>query len=727
MNTTPTAGFLYANRDNAWLDFTLRGLGIVDGRLRLSALPAPTGPLPAAIADLPPPDGPAGLAVAPDGTVFATDPANATVLRLDGCDGEPAPVPCLGGAGEEPTRLRGPRGVLVHPGRRALIVADTGNHRLQVFDLMTRQLLDIWGEAGVGVPPGPSDQPGRFDTPSALAADPSGRVYVVDQGNHRVQQFTPGGDVVPGFWRTLAGEATLTEPVAVTVLAEPGGSSRIFVLDRARTALLVVDPAGHLLAEHALAVTGEPLGLAVTGEAVYVGENGPAGGRIACLRRDGSLVGSALGYPGPVAALTLDRRGGLLVHPGWPGPPVRLALDGAFVRDGIAWGGPFGGFSKLTKAWHRLAATMPALPRDAHARFFVHTTDDATAAPPVDEDGPDPFPASDWSPGPPDLGEYLIDRPDRTFAWIGLRLDGEGSASAAVDQIRLEFDHPTYLEHLPAIYRRDNGSGDVLPRYLSLVESLFTEVEGEIAGLARLADPAGAPTPFLAQLARWMALDVSPDWSEAELRDAVAEAYPGSVDRGSVAGLRAALRRFTGVDAWIEEPIAQASWWALAGGEASPDAERETSVLGVTTMLAAAQPQGAVVGSTAELDRSHLIGGDEYGTPLFETVAHRFTVRLYRGARYSEERVRSLTALLEREKPAHTEYVICRVDPRLQIGTQSRIGVDAIVGGELPAGRLDDGAALGDALVLGGEPAGRISERSQIGVTTLLGSASVQD
>jgi phage tail-like protein len=597
---------------------------------------------------------------------------------------------------------------------------------LQVFDPRTRQLLDIWGDAAAGALGVPSAEPGRFDTPSALDVDPGGQVYVVDRGNRRVQQFTAGGQVVPGFSATLAAEASLADPVAVTVVAGPAGS-RIWVLDRDRKVVVVVDTSGHLLEEHPLAVTGEALGLAVTDDAIYVGDNGGAGGRVGCLRRDGSLVGPASGYVGPVAALALDRRGGLLVHPGWSGPPVRLVRESAFVRQGIAWGGPFGGFTDRTKAWHRLAATMAALPRDAHAQMFVHTTNDAATTPPVDAAGPNPFPAPGWSPGPPDLGEYLINQPETRFAWIGVRLSGEGRTSATVEQIRLEFDHATYLEHLPAHYRRDDATTDFLPRYLALAESLLGEVEGEIAGLSRLLDPAGAATPFLAQLARWVALDVSPEWGEAQLRDAVAQAYPGSAGRGTAAGLRAALRRVTGVDAWIEEPVVQAAWWALAGGEASPDAERETSVLGVTTMLAAAQPQGSVLGSTAIVDGSHLIGGDEYGSPLFATVAHRFTVRLYRGASYSQERMRAVEALLDLEKPAHTEYRVCRIDARFAIGLQARVGIDAIVGGEPTATRLDDNAVLGDTLVLGGEPPGRVGERSQIGVTTLLGSASVQD
>jgi phage tail-like protein len=700
-------GFVYLNRDNAWLELRWRGLDLEGGRLRLSGLPALTGPLPSELAGLAAPTGPAGVAVTPDGSVLYTNAVDATVMRIERCDGSHRPVACLGGEGEEPTRLRDPGGLLVQLGKR-LLVADTGNHRIQVFDLSTLQLLDVWGDD----PPSPSQEPGRFDRPSALAADASGRVYVVDRGNRRVQRFSAGGQLDAAFWATLGGEAELDDPVDVAVLDRPDGPL-VCVLDRGHTGLLLADAAGHRVDDRLLEVAGEPFGLAVTGAAVYVGDNEPTGGRrVVRLRLNGSLVGAARGYAGPVAALALDGHGGLLVHPGSSGPPVRLALGAAFVRQGIAWGGPFGGFTNLTKAWHRLAATME-LPTDAHSQFFVHTGDDPAVPPPVNPAGPDHFPAPAWTPGPPDLAQHLLDVPDAKLAWVGMRLGGEGTTSPAVEQVRLEFDNGTYLDHLPAIYREDAAADAFLPRYLDLVESVFGEVEDETRGLGRLLDPAAAPAPFLAQLARWLALPVSGDWDEAELRAAVAAAYAEAAASGTARGLRAALRRYVGVDALVEEPVTQTAWWALAG-EDGPEAERETSVLGVTTVLAAAEPQGAVLGSSATVDRSHLIEGVDYGAPLFEGVAYRFTVRLYQGGSYSEQRRRAVEAVLEREQPAHTEHLVCRVEPRLTVGMQSRVGVDAIVGGEPLPTRLDGDALLGDRLLLGGRPAGRI------GMTTIL-------
>lgn len=60
-------------------------------------------------------------------------------------------------------------------------VADTGNHRIQVFDLNGNFLL-MWGSQGKGNL--------QFYFPSYVEVDPTGRIYVSDTYNHRVQVFS---------------------------------------------------------------------------------------------------------------------------------------------------------------------------------------------------------------------------------------------------------------------------------------------------------------------------------------------------------------------------------------------------------------------------------------------------------------------------------------------------------------------------------------------------------
>jgi DNA-binding beta-propeller fold protein YncE len=86
-----------------------------------------------------------------------------------------------------------------------VIVADTGNHRLQIFDT-NGNFIEMWGfgvddgsavfqvcttscQAGIA---GTGD--GQFNMPSYLAVDGEGNILVADQGNHRIQILDSDGN-----------------------------------------------------------------------------------------------------------------------------------------------------------------------------------------------------------------------------------------------------------------------------------------------------------------------------------------------------------------------------------------------------------------------------------------------------------------------------------------------------------------------------------------------------
>jgi phage tail-like protein len=721
MNGDQQSRFLHLNRDGRWLGLRTAGLELGgDGLLRLASLPLLTGSPPEGLAELDAPSGPAGIAVGPDGTRYWSDPAGHRLLADGPCAGDAGPVCCVGGEGGRPTQLRLPRGVCFHRLRRALLVADSGNHRIQLLDPGSFQLLDVWGQPDPSGEPEPGDEPGRFDTPLALADDADGSVYVVDHGNRRVQKLDLYGRPVAGFWETVRGEAGLRGPSAVAV--DPRARPvRVHILDPELPALVVLDEHGHLLQTVRPALTAEAMGLAVARGAVYAGDNGLR--RVRKWEPDGTPTGEARGYAGPVAGLAFDARADLLlVHPGDGAAPVELARTGAHASRGILWGGPFANTSIRPEQWHQLTAAVEPLGPGAHLRLL--TAADTGAPPPVDPAADEPFAAPAWQPLPPDVTEGIFPGAPLTGLWVGAQFASAGLRCPALAQLRLDFDRDTWLPYLPPIYQRDPASRELLIRLLSLFDSLFGEVEARIGGLGVLLDPAAIPAELLGWLAGRLALELPDDLAEADRRRLIAEVFDLYARRGTVQGLSAALRRSGGVDARIAEPILHAAWWSLAPDTAAP-VEAAASVLGLSTMLAPAEAQGAVVGTTAVLDQSHLISGEEFGLPLFEDVAHQFSVAVYRGPHYSDEALGAVRATLDREKPAHTAYHLCLIEPRMRVGFQATLGVDSVVAG--PAGPTLLGATTpgGADLVLGGTPPGRIGE-DRVGRTTRLGDATVR-
>jgi phage tail-like protein len=687
--------FLYLNRDNRWRGFRRRNLALHDdGTLTLDTLPR-LGDGASAPPRLPAPSGPAGIALAPDGTIFYTDPDQHAVRMLDTCDGQPIGLSCARGQGASVTQFQSPRGLCFHEARHALLVADGGNRRIQLFDVSTHQLIGLWDD-----PAGPL----------ALACDADGNVYVLDANGPAIARRTLTGRVVDGFSQTLqaslnAHNASLGNPVALAV--QPGGHE-LLVLDASGRAL-VIDADGHYLGSADLSPhTGNPAGLAVEPGAFYIGDN--AAGRIAKFKLErkrspsgeltftATLLGVASGYNGAVAALALSDDGYLFAVA--RGMLVRLGAHAGYVQTGFLFGGPFDNPDAHQEPFHWLRATwaQPAPTPDSHVQLFVRLADPAWRPPPEPGDRPpwqgnavdyatlvadpdDGAMRNVWLRLPLDAPAALLRGRPGDRVWVGLSFSSEGATSPALSQVRIDFNHPTYLRHVPDVYQEDAASRRFLARFLTLFEDSFDRTERAIDNLPALFDPLAAPPEFLNWLAGWLAVTLNEDWDTARQRRAIAEAFETFAWRGTARGLQAEVRSYTGMDVVVEEPIAQTGWWVLpdASGEA-PGTPSAGAVLGMNTFLVAAEPEGAALGTTAVLDRSYVIDDSHYGEPLTMDVAHRVTVRLYQGHAYSQAAIDQVRAVIERAVPAHVACQVCVVTPQTRVGYQSRVGLDAIVG-----------------------------------------------
>ena len=98
----------------------------------------------------------------------------------------------------------------------------------------------------------------RFDSPSALALDPSGMLYVADTGNNAVRRIAPdgrvttlAGDGTPGFADGPARGARFNGPIGVAV----DGGGRVIVADTYNDRIRLIEVDGTV---RTLAGSGEP-------------------------------------------------------------------------------------------------------------------------------------------------------------------------------------------------------------------------------------------------------------------------------------------------------------------------------------------------------------------------------------------------------------------------------------------------------------------------------------
>jgi uncharacterized protein (TIGR03663 family) len=178
---------------------------------------------------------PRGIAVGPDGNVYVVDSDNyrVQVFGPDGsflrewgsqCNLEDGHG-CVDPDGSGPLetgdgQFQEPWGITVAPDGR-VYVADTWNHRIQVFD-SDGNFITKWGQYGQT-----NSQVALFYGPRDVAVDASGRVFVTDTGNKRVVVFDQDGNLLYqwGGGGVLGGY--FEEPVGIDV----GPDGNIYVVD----------------------------------------------------------------------------------------------------------------------------------------------------------------------------------------------------------------------------------------------------------------------------------------------------------------------------------------------------------------------------------------------------------------------------------------------------------------------------------------------------------------
>ena len=218
----------------------------------------------------------------------------------------------------------------------------------------------------------------------------------------------------------------------------------------------------------------------------------------------------------------------------------------------------------------------------------------------------------------------------------------------------------SYLDQLPALFQEDDtarflgrfllafehvltGLGDIDdPGMEELLDGAVNLDEGRVlAGIERFFDPGlrdqgsmlgpeqRAPAEFLEWLARWVAVSLRGHMSEVQRRETVARAVPLYRKRGT----REGLEQLVAIQAALRATVTDAS---------TPGAE-----------------------------------------DLSGRGPHFFHVQISLPSGTIEQRRRQreiVEEIVDAEKPAHTWYELEVIEPELQVGVTSRIGVDTLIG-----------------------------------------------
>jgi len=158
---------------------------------------------------------PMGIDISKDGRIFIADTGNHRIQVFDSKGGFLYQFPVKTSSAERPAD---PVDVLALDRKNYLYIADNDNHKIKVHK-QDGSFVFEWGGFG--------EVQGRFRYPGMLAKNEFNQIFVVDVLNTRVQKFDPDGNFINqiGTWGVSPGQ--LFKPKGVAV--DKGG--RVFISD----------------------------------------------------------------------------------------------------------------------------------------------------------------------------------------------------------------------------------------------------------------------------------------------------------------------------------------------------------------------------------------------------------------------------------------------------------------------------------------------------------------
>ena len=310
--------------------------------------------------------------------------------------------------------------------------------------------------------------------------------------------------------------------------------------------------------------------------------------------------------------------------------------------------------------------------------------------------------------------EFLVQSGLGRYLTLRITLAGDGFRTPAIESAKVHYPRESYLEYLPATYSADDETRLFLERFLAIFQTEWDRVDRTIDEIEGYFDPDAVPAgKFLEHLAaQWLALPLEGDWNAGQKRrllSAVPKIYP---HRGQLQGLRDFIAVYLANLSGLEtEDVQQLQFPAIVEGFR----EREF-LFGASGEPARLDGDGAPLWSASVKRRlqlgvfstegeAELVSVGDPERDVFTEYAHRFRVYVPAAWVRTESDERMLRRALDAEKPAHTQYDLCLVEPRFRLGAQSTIGLDTVIGAA-PSLRLGCASCTSDAPSL--PPAGRL-------------------
>lgn len=637
---------------------------------------------------------PLALAADSEGRLFVLDGVTSRVTLLNLTTSTTMRIEAFGGNGPELREFRRPRSLTVLPSG-ATAIADTGNHRVQFFSGPPYVLRNVWGAPDLAM------------RPNAVASDDCGVVYIADGKSGTILRVRASGE-----WLEPIGTGILSNPIELAVSSD----QTLAVIDErgANTSIVIFPPDGSKLVHLSPVAAPRCLTFDDSGVNLYAGT---ANAIVAKLERDDtqlsgwSLAGEGVSdVDGLISKLAWVKGSGLI---GILNSTDRTIAPRLFSMDPAGAYRLAGSFLLKTMnsriencSWHRVRV-VGTIPVDASVTITSSTRDENTKWTPTV--------TSSLLAG--DNPDCLIQSPPGQYLQLTVNLQSNGVVTPQIHALEVYFPQRSYLEYLPAVFQEDNRSRRFLDRFLSIFQTTFDDLDNRLDNLADVFDPLMTSAKAFPWLAAWVGLPLDPTMTLDQQRPLLKGAFETYLRRGTVAGLQRAITDYTGVgNVQILEHFRLRNWLTLRTASLFDEGSRLWSHNFYSRFQ---------VGVSSTVGSFRLTNSPPPGAEPFDWGANQFSVFFPANPYTATETGAAIQKVLDREKPAYTQAYLSPVFPRLRVGVQATLGVDAYVGkanamilGKLATLNYDAVLARSrgdrDLLALGLTPHPRVGEDARI-------------
>ena len=172
--------------------------------------------------------GASGIALTACGNILVCDSSNDRVQQFSFAG---QLVKCVGSSGSAPLEFSKPVGIGVHPLSQKVYVVEQGNHRVQILN-SDLTFVSMFGSRGT--------ENGQFINPCDVAFNSCGDIFVLDGDNVRIQVFTSSGGYV---WQFTMRDHNQGNPQTIAI----DSGDRVYVTEQGSHCISIFSPDGVLV------------------------------------------------------------------------------------------------------------------------------------------------------------------------------------------------------------------------------------------------------------------------------------------------------------------------------------------------------------------------------------------------------------------------------------------------------------------------------------------------